>query len=93
MRESRPDSGLGVQVKVLKTFEVVPSCSEAARQATSGNLPQVNSEVWGRITPKVNPANRNNVGSVPRNHFSEKRRILKSLLAIWRAAVERIRHT
>jgi len=29
IRQSRPDSGLGFQVKVLKTFQVVPSSLES----------------------------------------------------------------
>ena len=32
VRQSRPDSGLGFQVKVLETFQGVPLFSEAARR-------------------------------------------------------------
>ena len=32
IRQSRPDSGLGFQLKVLKTFQGVPSSLESGRQ-------------------------------------------------------------
>ena len=37
IKQSRPDAGLGFQVKVLKSFQVVPFCSDADQTLTSSS--------------------------------------------------------
>jgi len=37
IRQSRPDSGLGVQVKAIETFQVVPSSFESGRAIPHGS--------------------------------------------------------
>jgi len=54
--QSRPDSGLGLQVKVLKPFQAVPSSLGSGRgDALMGNLPHLRITITDAKPPTSHP--------------------------------------
>ena len=53
VRQSRPDSGLGLQVKVLRPFQVFPSTGEHVGVNCTQASSSVCQLVWGEISQGV----------------------------------------